>query len=214
METVVIFAGGDSPPLPGDLPEPGLVVAADGGYDNAVLAGFRVDVLVGDMDSLRARELPSHVLVERHPTDKGATDLELAVALAARDNPERIVVVGGSGGRLDHELAVATLLCSEEWRDIEEIDWVGDRGLGHVIRRRRRLHGDVGDTLSLLALGGPAAGIHTAGLKWNMDDGRLEPGSSLGVSNVLTAPVVDIRVGSGCLLAVLPTRPDRQARRD
>ncbi len=206
MGTVLIFAGGETPP-PGivdDLPSEGTVVAADSGYDSAVELGYRVDVVVGDLDSLRAVELPSHVIVERHPVSKDATDLELAMELATRDSPDRLVVVGGSGGRIDHELAIAALLCSDRWEEIDEIDWVSGRGRGHVVRRRRTVHGDVGATLTLMAVGGPAAGIHTTGLQWNFKDGALEPGSTRGVSNVMTSPVADIRVGSGCLLALLP----------
>jgi hypothetical protein len=115
METILIFAGGN-PPVGGledELPEPDLVVAADSGYDHAVAAGFRVDVLVGDLDSIEAELIPSHVIVERFPEDKDATDLELALSRVAVESPERIVVVGGGGGRVDHELAVASLLCAE-----------------------------------------------------------------------------------------------------
>jgi len=54
METVLIFAGGDSPSgsLTEEMPEADLVVAADSGYDVAVRHGFAVDVLIGDMDSI------------------------------------------------------------------------------------------------------------------------------------------------------------------
>lgn len=206
METILIFAGGDTPPtgMVEDLPSSGTIVAADSGYDSAIELGYRVDVIVGDLDSLRAVELPSHVVVERHPVDKDATDLELAMELAIRDSPERIVVVGGSGGRIDHELATAALLCSDRWQDIDEIDWVSGRGRGHVVHRRRIVQGDVGATLSLIAFGGPVVGIHTTGLQWNLEDDELRPGSTRGVSNVMTSPVADIRVGSGCLLALLP----------
>lgn len=206
METILIFAGGDTPPkgTVEDLPSSGIIVAADSGYDSAIELGYRVDVIVGDLDSLQAVELPSHVVVERHPVDKDATDLELAMELAIRDSPERIVVVGGSGGRIDHELATAALLCSGRWKEVDEIDWISGRGRGHVVHRRRIVHGDVGVTLSLIALGGPALGIHTTGLRWNLEDGELHPGSTRGVSNVMISPVADIRIGSGCLLALLP----------
>ena len=205
METALIFAGGDPLPswLVNELPESGLVVAADGGYDQAVRLGFRVDVLVGDMDSIVSTGLPQHVLVERHPVDKDASDLELALELVCREHPDRVVVAGGAGGRLDHELANAGLLCSPRWEPIEEIDWLSSRGSGHVVRGRRILHGDQGETVTLVPFGGDAVGVSTKGLKWELRDETLPAGTTRGVSNVLNGPVVEIAVTSGCLLALV-----------
>jgi thiamine pyrophosphokinase len=206
METVLIFAGGDSPTpsLAEELPEPELIVAADSGYDAAVEAGYAVDVLVGDMDSIETEVIPNHVIVERYPTDKDATDLELALARVVDERPQRIVVVGGAGGRFDHELATAMLLCSHRWDGVDELDWVTARGWSHVIKGRRIIHGDVGATISLIPIGGPASGIDTKGLRWDLRSASIAPGSTWGVSNEFTGPVADIRVGSGCLLAVIP----------
>jgi thiamine pyrophosphokinase len=205
MDTILIFAGGDpvEPDLAQELPGADLVMAADSGYDSAVLLGYAVDVLVGDLDSIVATHLPDHVIVERHPVDKDQTDLDLALDLAMRDDPSRIVVVGGTGGRLDHELATASLICDERWSEVE-IDWVSSRGRAHVIRRRRIVHGDVGATVTLLAIGGPVTGLSTRGLKWELDGAIFEPGSTWGVSNVMQNPIADIKVGSGCLLVVFP----------
>jgi thiamine pyrophosphokinase len=206
MDTVLIFAGGDSPkqPLANELPEADLVVAADSGYDLAIAEGFTVDVVIVDMDSIVSDILPAHVIVERHPRDKDATDLELALARVAEERPQRIVVVGGSGGRVDHELAGAALLTSSRWEDVDEIDWVTDRGWVYVIRRRRIIHGDVGALISLLPMGGPAHGINTKGLRWNLDDASLPHGTTEGVSNRFEAPVAHIYIAAGCLLAVVP----------
>jgi thiamine pyrophosphokinase len=206
MDTALIFAGGD-PPEAGvidDLPTPDLVVAADGGYDHANRLGIGIDVLVGDMDSIAAAEIPQHVLVEKHAPDKDATDLELAMTLVLGDSPSRVVVVGGGGGRFDHELATTEMLCSDRWASIEEIDWVSTRGTAHVVRGHRQLHGDPGGTLSLVPVGGDARGVTTKGLRWNLENEILTAGTTRGVSNLLTGPIVDVTVGEGCLLAMMP----------
>lgn len=206
MSIVIVFAAGDPPPpqVAGDLPVAQLVVAANGGLEVARTLGHPVDIVIGDLDSVDRASLPDHVVIEEHPRDKDATDLELAMARVAGDAPERIVVVGGSGGRLDHELAVAGVICSERWAEVDEIDWISGRGRAHVVRGARRLHGDIGATMSLLAMGGPATGVTTRGLFWELADDVLAPDAARGVSNRLVAPVVEIRVGSGTLLAVFP----------
>lgn len=181
-----------------------MVVAANGGYQLARSMGRRVDVVVGDLDSIDSDSLPRQVIVERHPAEKDSSDLELAMERVLVRRPSRLVVVGGSGGRLDHELTVAALICSPRWTDIDEIDWLSGRGRAHVVRGTRHLHGDVGTTLTLLAMGGAAGGVTTRGLHWELDESVLEPGSSLGLSNRLESPVAEIRVETGTVLAVFP----------
>lgn len=205
MDTILVFAGGDrlEPDLAEELPVADLVMAADSGYDAAVSLGFAVDVLVGDLDSITTEPIPGHVVVERHPVDKDQTDLDLALELAMRDEPSRVVVVGGTGGRLDHELATASLICDERWSEVD-MDWVSSRGRAHVIRRRRIVHGDVGATVTLLAVGGAVTGLTTRGLRWELEQATFQPGSTWGVSNVMQTPIADIKVGSGCLLVVFP----------
>lgn len=206
MDTVLIFAGGDAPTqsLIDELPNADWIVAADSGYDTAIAQGFSVDLLVGDLDSIEASDIPPGMTVERHSPDKDATDLELALARVIGEQPRRIVVVGGSGGRIDHELATAALLCSDSWADMDELDWVSDRGWGHVVWDRRIIHGDIGTMLTLIPMGGAALGVQTKGLQWDLQGEILAYGTTRGVSNVFTGPVADIRVTGGCLLALIP----------
>ena len=206
MSTILIFAGGDLPEadLADELPSADLILAADSGYDLAAHLGFRVDVLIGDLDSIVTSPIPDHVVVERYPVDKDQTDLELALELALREDPDRVVVIGGTGGRFDHEIATVGLICSDRWSGVDELEWVSSRGRAYVVRRRRIIHGDVGATVSLVPVGGAVAGISTSGLQWELAGAGLKHGSTRGVSNVMRAPVADIRVEAGCLLVVFP----------
>ncbi|HEX6146063.1 MAG TPA: thiamine diphosphokinase [Acidimicrobiia bacterium] len=206
MSTILIFAGGDLPEsdLADELPSADLILAADSGYDLAVHLGFGVDVLIGDLDSITTSPIPDHVVVERYPVDKDQTDLDLALELALREDPERVVVIGGTGGRFDHEISTVGLLCSDRWSAIDELEWVSSRGRAYVVRRRRIIHGDIGATVSLVPVGGVVAGVKTSGLQWELAGEDLPPGSTMGVSNVMRAPVTDIQVESGCLLVVFP----------
>ncbi len=206
MDTALVFATDATAPdsIVEEIPVADLVIAADGGYDLAVRLGFAVDVLVGDLDSLDAATVPDHIVVERHPTDKEATDLELALELVSRESPSRVVIVGGSGGRLDHELAGAALICSPRWtHDIGTLDWLSSRGWAYVVWDRRIIHGDPGTVVSLIPMGGNATGVVTKGLRWDLRDETLPHGTTRGVSNLMESPIADISLRSGCLLVVV-----------
>ncbi len=211
MSTVMIFAGGDllEEKVLEELPQPDYVIAADSGFVLANRFGFATDVIVGDFDSLPGGAVvPGTTELVRHPRDKDATDLELAFELALRRDPERIVLVGAQGGRFDHELSAATLVCSERWREVQEIDWVRQAATCSVVRGTRRLQGDTGATVSLIAIGGDALGVVTQGLEWELADEILYTGSSRGVSNRIRRPEFSVRVESGTLLVVLENDPN------
>ena len=107
--TALVVCGGGPVLAPWALPAaPDVVIAADDGAREALRLGLEVDVVVGDMDSVPASTLAqverAGGRVMRHPADKDATDLELALDEALTSQAERIVVAGGAGGRLDFVL--------------------------------------------------------------------------------------------------------------
>jgi thiamine pyrophosphokinase len=197
-----VFAGGDAPAHV-DVPAGATVVAADGGAAHALALGLRIDLAVGDFDSFDPAALPAGTRVERHPAAKDKTDLELALDAAAALGASRVVVVGGGGGRLDHLLGGLLLLASDAYAGIELDALVGEAAV-HVVRGERTLAGTPGETISLFALGGPAAGVTTEGLRYALRGETLEPGTTRGVSNEFAAPQARIEVAGGVLLAVRP----------
>jgi thiamine pyrophosphokinase len=179
------------------------VIAADGGADHARLLGIEIDLLVGDLDSVSAETLAGVEHIERHPVDKDATDLELALSAALRLEPERILVLGGAGGRLDHLLGSLLHLAADQYAAVEMDAQIGAAGV-HVIRGERTLSGRVGELISLFAVSGPASGVVTDGLAYPLRGETLEPGSSRGVSNTFAAAQARVVVAQGVVLAVRP----------
>ena len=211
-EIVVVVSGGEPP-----RPDAALavlsgapVIAADGGLEHARALGLEVTTAVGDMDSVSADSLNTAAAagtrVLRHPAEKDATDLELALDTALALRPERILVLAGDGGRLDHLLATLLLLGSSRYTDVQIDAEIGAAHV-HVVRGQRVLSGAPGDLVSLLALHGPAEGVLTEGLAYPLAGETLEPGSSRGVSNVFVADIARITLERGVLLAIRPRSP-------
>src|SRR5436190_1419956 len=210
IDTVVVFSGGWTPgpaPLAALVPEGAVLVAADSGADHALALGLRVDLAVGDFDSISPAGLEAlerdGVRLERHPAAKDATDLELALDAALGFEPRRIVVVGTGGGRLDHLLGELLLLGARAYAGVE-LDALVGPGQVHVVRGERMLHGEEGELVSLVALNGPARGVTTEGLLYPLRDETLDAGSSRGISNAFAAREARIAVDDGVLVAVRP----------
>lgn len=204
MTTVVVLSGGPDRPPVDTLPPGATVIAADGGAELARYLGLEVDLVVGDLDSISAETLAGIAHVERHPAEKDATDLELALTAALRLEPERILVLGSTGGRLDHLFGSLLILAADAYADVQVDAQIGSAAV-HVVRGERTLRGEAGDLISLFAVHGPATGVVTHGLVYPLHAETLEPGSSRGLSNVFSAPEARIGVERGVVLAVRPS---------
>ena len=207
---VVVVVAGGSPPVavsvravPGDA----RVIAADKGLEHALALGLAVEVAVGDFDSASPEAVAvaekAGTRIERHPAEKDATDLELALDHAAALAPERLLLLAGDGGRLDHLLSTLLLLGSPRYEQLRIDALVGPTQV-HVVRDERELAGRPGELISLLALHGPAVGVRTSGLEYPLAGETLEPGSSRGVSNVFGWSTARISLDEGVLLVVRP----------
>lgn len=190
-----------------------LVVAADGGARHARPLGLRIDRWIGDGDSIDPGDLAvlaaSGVLVERVPSDKDASDTELAVVAALEAGAGSITLLGALGGvRLDHALANVALLqdptLDDRWVRLYDeqparltvLQAAGAQG------RAREFEGRVGDIVTLLPLGGPVDGVETAGLRYPLAGEGLALGRSRGLSNVRTEPIARVTIRSGRLLVI------------
>jgi thiamine pyrophosphokinase len=201
-EHIVIITGAApiSPEVVARIPTDALLIAVDGGLDHALAVGLEPTRVVGDLDSVTDDGLAwaaRHASIERHPTDKDRTDTELALAVAAGLDPDRITLIGG-GNRLDHTIAgigalgalsVTSVPLLDAWWDGQHVTVV--QGPGSAT-----LHLAPGSTLSLLALHGPCTRVTLRNTRWELTEIDIDPVVGLGVSNEVAegAAAVDVEV--------------------
>ena len=234
---VWIFANGEIPDLERlrDMIQPDdRLIAADGGYHAMVKLGLTPERVIGDLDSLLPEEIERltqmGVPLERYPVDKDETDLELAINRALSFNFQELRIAGALGGRLDQTLGNLFLLAQPNLagKDVKLEDGTEQVFL---IRDTAEIIGRVGDTVSLLPLGGPAQGVVTEGLKFplkseglplksegfplksegfplgneviRLHGETLVPERTRGISNVLLAERGTVRLSKGILICIL-----------
>lgn len=207
----LIFANGDLAPGPavervlahaGDA----LRIAADGGAKHIEALGYWPDVVIGDMDSLTEADLERYqsggAELIRYPAAKDENDLELALLYAAERGADWIRLLAATGDRLDQTFANVLLLTLPALRG-RDVRLVAGRQESWLLNPgEHALHGAVGDTLSLLPLGGDAGDVLTDGLVYPLRGETLRFGPARGISNVFAQEWAEVRFSSGLLLAV------------
>ena len=186
-----------------------IVIAADKGLDTCARSGIVPDIVLGDYDSTdmrgRVDELRSSgAYVEVYPAEKDFTDTEAAVMCALEKGAEEIVILGATGGRLDHFLANLDLCLlplrrgvkctiADERNEIQLLD------AGITLRAEYA----AGRYVSLLPFTDRVLGVTLTGMKYPLLDACLVRGSSLGVSNEMIGETARIDFREGILILVL-----------
>ncbi len=185
-----------------------IVIAADSGFHNAAKCGDKVDILVGDLDSIGAYKPDKKTELIQVPAEKDDTDTQLAVRIALERGADDILIIGGFGGRADHMLSNLSIL--EYLHDLS-------RRSGHAIHavmldgqnRVRFLRDDStliprsGYTyLSLLAVDPIVKGVTVEGCKYPLKKARLNRLQQFAVSNEISGNCAFIAVRRGAVYVV------------
>jgi thiamine pyrophosphokinase len=216
VKAIVVAGGNAAPEDAAHLAGAKTVIAADSGAQWLEGCGVPPDLVIGDMDSidpaLLERLASQGVEVERHPAEKDASDVELALSRAVADGAHEVVILGGLGGeRLDHELANLLLLVDRRWDGIE-LRIVRGGTTVRALRggNRRELDGLVGGLVTLLPFDGDATGVRTDGLRYPLVGETLQSGRSRGLSNEVERAPGSVSLEGGTLL-IIETRKEPSA---
>ena len=194
-----VFGGGDI--FPEYIEErPGgddVVICADSGYKNAVSMGAKVDILVGDFDSLGSVPVSVGEVIQV-PAEKNSTDTQLAVDIAIERGANEIIIVGSTSGRVDHALSTLAIL---------ELLW--DKRIPAIVvngQNRVRFIRDSGTILirsaykyfSIVTLDKIAKKVSIDGAKYPLVKKDIGRGFQFAVSNeiVKNAALISVKKGS------------------
>lgn len=178
--------------------ESDFVIAADGGYRYCLAEKLKIDLLLGDFDSLP--QVPQLENVERFPVEKDDTDTMLALKKGLSLGYRTFSIFGGTGGRLDHTLAnLQALLYLAEHGAVGRLY---DKNFVYSAIKNETvtLKGKKDAVFSVFAMNGPARGVSIRGAKYCVENAELRPDFPLGVSNHFLDGEVQIAVKDGVLI--------------
>lgn len=184
MKSALLLLNGERPSqglLERCLAKSDLLAAADGAANHLPLEGITAEIILGDFDSLERSEAQAHPhskLVSL--PDQNKTDSEKALEYLIGLGYQRIRILGGLGGRQDHQLTHYHLLL--KYRHQAILTLYGERDLSFVMEGEHLLSGWKGRGISLIPLFGETP-VRSEGLRWELDGQPLKMGEALSQSN-------------------------------
>jgi thiamine pyrophosphokinase len=169
----------------------------------------RPDLIIGDFDTLARKgvagwsvngETEIDGLRHIHQAEQASTDSEKALLWALTNFHAEGVLLGATGGRLDHSLFNVSLL--ERFAGRMPLCIADELSVCIRLAPGSFTHWPLaeGTGFSLVPLAGPAQEVTLTGAAYPLHDARLAPGGPATVSNHVKTGPLSIRVGSGSLM--------------
>lgn len=177
------------------------VVCADGAYNWASKKNIKIDMLVGDFDSIDKNidDIKDKIEIKSFKRDKNETDGQICLDILLEKNYDDIVFLGGGGKRDDHFFACFGLLYRALKRKADCVFYTNTSDIyitGSVFKRKVERN----KILSLVPFFESVHIIYTKGLKYKLTEHTLFADQSLGISNVVDNEDVEIKVKNGVAL--------------
>ena len=175
------------------------LVAADRGLDFFRETGLVPDLADGDFDSL------TRTRIMKLQPEKDDTDTQSALNLVIDQGARSILILGATGGRLDHFLGNLGLLTLGKQKGVK-VALADEQNYICLVESGTRLYKDrqFGKYVSFFPAGGAVEGLTLEGFKYTLAGYNLTVADSgLTVSNEIQEEEAVIRYQSGSLLMIM-----------
>ena len=182
------------------------IIACDGGLRHCRAMMITPNIMIGDFDSANKNDFNFFeklgVGIASYPKRKDLTDMEIAINHALTKGSTEIYIFGGVGNRIDHCLANIHILLHPIQLGVKAC-LVDENNIITLAIDDIEINGDVGQTISLVPLTTSVLVEKTTNLEYPLEDKVMQIGSSLGISNVMTASTATITISNGVLVVIL-----------
>lgn len=188
--------------------KPDYLIAVDGGLVFTYANRLKVDLIVGDFDSvpktvLEYYQSKQEVPIRTFNPEKDATDTQIAIEIAVAKKSRKIWILGGTGSRLDHCLGNINCLAIalkegipaaivDEHNHISLLD-------GETVLDRGEQHGKY---VSFLPFGEQVDGLYLEGFKYPLADYTMRNTDGLGISNEIKEKRAKVTFRKGILIMI------------
>ena len=203
MSRCVILSAGpfdDPATLSGFLMPDDYIIAADGGWNLALALSITPSIWVGDFDSQSLPSTLNGVKVISLPVEKDVTDTEKALEIGFEAGYRDFLLLGCTGGRLDHQQAAVTIAAEYARRGCSVV-LADEKNEIHFLTAGTYIFPSRADEhVSLFAFGEDVCSLFADGLYYDVADLTLSPFNPICVSNTCVDEDFGIAFKSGLLM--------------
>ena len=184
------------------------IIAVDNGLKILDEVKIKPNYIVGDFDTVDNKILDLYkkdisIKIHKYNPIKDNTDTDIAIRLAVKLKSTQIIIIGAIGTRIDHVLGNIQVL---KYAMDNEVDCkiIDENNEIQLINKTRILEkkGINKKYISLIPLTEKVENINLKGFKYELENGTLTIGSSLGISNEIIKEDARIQFDNGILIMI------------
>ena len=174
-----------------------LYIAADSGLETVEKLGIEPDIIIGDFDSVNHERLDKYKNILKYPGEKDDTDTMLCVKYALERGFKIIIIIGGTGGRLDHTLANLALLKYINKHGAHANITDGKNTVFYIKNNYYTCMGSKHKYVSIIPVSPELRGVTLKGFKYNLENAVVKFDEPYTVSNEIAGDYGEITIAEG-----------------
>jgi thiamine pyrophosphokinase len=169
------------------------IIAVDGASKRLYQLGVEPKLIIGDLDSDNRKLFPK---VERiYTPDQNYSDFQKAIEYLGKSGLMPAIVTGIAGGYIDH------ILCNISIFSETNCIFITDNEIGFTRNYNFKLNLEKDRKISII--GCPSATVSSRGLKWELNNLRLDIFGFNSLSNRVDSDILELDILCGKVLVIL-----------
>lgn len=176
-------------------------VAVDGGIEHFIENNIEADIYIGDMDSTVSEVSGIEKILLDIEKDK--TDTEYAIDFLIEKDYKEILILAGTGSRLDHTLGNIRLLYKLMEHGINSYIKNSNNKIYLLGKGKHILEKDKNfKYISFIPLKDDVRSISLLGFKYKLDNYRMNWNDNIGISNEIIQDNSEVRISNGVVITI------------
>jgi len=178
------------------------VIGIDAGAETLLESGVKVDLAIGDFDSLKNKDLLKKINHLEYPKEKDYSDTEIAVTHAISLGYDEIILTNMLGGRTDHLLFNISILY-RIFKEGKSTKILENKEEIYIFNKTIEVQTDINDIVSIFPLLGKVVFEESKGLYYPLKGKSVELGETLTLSNTAVSNPVYVELKEGVAILIL-----------
>lgn len=203
MKCIIIGAGSfNNPKIIKEKDD--LLICADGGYLYAAKQDLKVDLLVGDFDSLK--DIPLDVETVKLNKIKDETDLYIAIEEGIKRGYQTFDIYGALGGRIEHTIANIQILVNLKSKGLNA-KLIDDKTIVEILSTGTYIYNERCGYISLFSYTKEST-ITIKNLLYEVNNKTISNEFPLGIDNEFIGKESTVTVHNGLVLSIINKKND------
>lgn len=178
------------------------IIGIDAGAETLLESGIKVDLAIGDFDSIKNKDLLKNINHLEYPKEKDYSDTEIAINHAISMGFDEFILTNMLGGRTDHLLFNISVLY-KIFKNHKDAKILENKEEIYIFDNTIEFETELNDIVSIFPIVSPIKFTNSKGLYYPLSNKSVSLGETLTLSNIAVENRVKVAIESGVAIVIV-----------